>query len=72
MPWMVRVQGPDSTARGVSHGRTSLAITGRLLNWPAIDDGHPNKVGVIREVLDRYWPGEGTGSSSDQTMNLTT
>jgi hypothetical protein len=68
---MVRVQDLIPTARGVIHGRrTSLAIPGRLLNSPVMDAVHPNKLDVVHEVLDRYWPGDGTGFSFNHNCCL--
>ena len=67
---MVRVQDLIPTARGVIQGRTSLAIPGRLLNSPVMADGHPNRLGVAYEVLDRHWPGDGTGFSSNHNCCL--
>ena len=54
MPWMVRVQDLIPTARGVIQGGQFLAISGRLLNCPVMDDGYACKFGVIHEVLDRH------------------
>ena len=67
---MVRVQDLIPTARGVIQGRTSLSISGRLLDSPVVDDGYPNKLGVAYDELDRYWPGDGTGFSSNHNCCL--